>query len=198
MEIATCYLTSVAGSPYSPSRMHQVPKKHAKESPAEYEERTWVEKGHFLDSGEMYIPANCFKECLGYAAKMLSLKIPGKGNKLYTSHFVSGVQIADNGIGLGLTRKEILANPEKYSVSLFQNADGKKGSGKRVMRTFPLIPGWSGKLKYYLVDSTIPKDIFERVLRESGILTGVGRWRPMTGGQNGRYTVEKIVWKTTE
>jgi hypothetical protein len=78
------------------------------------------------------------------------------------------------------------------------NADGKRGSGKRVWRMFPEVPEWSGELVVHVLDSTITLDVFERHLRCAGQLIGIGRFRPRNGGHYGRFTVEKVTWKDLE
>jgi len=184
MKICTATLKSV--TPVSLSRLHDTPKIE-KERPDEYEARTWREKSRYDEKGLAYIPGIAFKMALDSAAKFLSLQIPGKGKATFTKHFLSGVICADN-MSLGVTRDDM------QSVTINANADGVRGSGKRVKRTFPIVPKWAGELSFYVLDDTIPKDVFERVLKESGRFIGVGQYRPQQGGTNGRFDVEKVVW----
>lgn len=175
-----------SNSPYSQSRQHFTPFLQ-KESDDDYSERTWRECGHYNAEGKMFIPGNQLKSCIAEAAKYLSEKIPGKGNNTWTKHFVAGLMVTTN-IVLPYTRKD---------VPLWQgmmNGRGKKGPGPRVQRRYPEIPSWAGKIEFIILDSIITQDIFTRTLREAGNLIGIGRWRPIVGGMNGRFVVEKIEW----
>ena len=80
------------------------------------------------------------------------------------------------------------------SVRIHANADGVRGSGKRVFRTFPVIPVWSGVLDVMISDPDLPDAVFERVVIAAGRCQGVGRFRPEKGGSNGRFTVTKFEW----
>jgi hypothetical protein len=184
MKVATVELTSV--TPYSASRMHDTPKLE-KERADEYEGRTWREKAYYDESGVAYIPSIAFKQSIDAAAKYLSLQVPGKGKATYTKNFASGVLCSDN-MPLGLTRDNVTG------VTINAHADGRRGSGKRVKRTMPVFPKWSGKLTFYIFDDAIPKDIFEYVIKESGKFIGVGQYRPQNGGLNGRWEVKSVQW----
>lgn len=184
MKVCTATIKSV--TPFSASRMHDTPKIE-KERPDEYEERTWREKAHYAPDGVAFIPGIAFKQALDSAAKFLSIQVPGKGKATFTKHFLSGVLCADN-LSLGLSREQM------NKTTINANSDGVRGSGKRVKRSFPTIPSWGGPLTFYVLDDTISKDVFERVLKESGRFIGVGQYRPQNGGTNGRYEVIKTEW----
>jgi hypothetical protein len=64
-----------------------------------------------------------------------------------------------------------------------------------VKRTFPVVPVWGGELEFYVLDDTISKDVFEKVLTETGRFIGIGQYRPQQGGTNGRFEVVKTVWQ---
>ena len=178
-------------SPYSASRKHDAPKKNDKEGPADYDARTWREKCHYTDDGNVIIPPEAFSFAIKATAQKLQLKIPGKGTAKYGGRFLSGILITD-----GLVLPETRDTLKSWTGSM--NADGRRGSGKRVDRTFPMIHKWGGSITCYILDDEIPKDIFERVVHECGKLNGVGRYRPAQGGTNGRFRVTKFVWKETE
>ena len=185
MRIAIATLESVA--PYSQSRYHNVPKID-KEGADEYEQRTWRDRCHFDDEGRLFIPPMSFKMALATAARFLSIKIKGRGQATYTKHFESGVLVLE-GLPLNVTKDQVAG--ETFPM----NSDGRRGSGSRVFRTYPVVPSWSGDVTYHILDDTITKDVFETVLRESGKFIGIGRFRPENGGFNGRYDVKKVVWK---
>lgn len=184
-----CNVTIASISPYSASRMHMT-NKGAKESHADYEERTWREKAHYTDDGHVLIPPEAFSFAIKAMASRLRMRIPGKGQSEYGKLFTAGILITD-GLVLPETRDTVL------SWSGNMNADGKRGSGKRVWRTFPHVPKWGGTLEVNILDDEIPKDVFERVVVECGKLNGVGRYRPAQGGTNGRFKVTKFEWSTT-
>ena len=119
---------------------------------------------------------------------MLRMRIPGKGQSEYGKHIKAGVLVTEP-LHLGITKDAV---PGEW---LHMNADGKSGSGTRVLRCFPCIREWGGEVTYYVLDDTITRDAFEVHLRESGNFVGLGRFRPACGGFYGRFSVEKIAWK---
>jgi len=167
--------------------MHNTPKLD-KEAPATYEARTWRERMHVTDKGNVFIPPMSFKFALETAARFLRLRIPGKGQSEYGKHFQAGVIVPEC---LILPNKKDKVDGEWLNL----HANGKRGSGTRVQRCMPIIPEWKGTVKYYVLDDTIPKDIFEQVLTESGNFIGIGRFRPENGGYLGRYKIVKVQWE---
>jgi hypothetical protein len=178
-------LKSIA--PYTQSRQHHTPKLE-KETADAYEERTWREKCTVDAQGFVCIPAIAFKQAFDRAAKMLSLQIPGRGKATYTKHFTAGVMAPEN-LRLPVRRDDV----ERIAINA--NADGVRGSGKRVRRYFPQIPAWAGVLEVYIIDETITREVFERHAREAGMLVGVGQYRPENGGTNGRFLCESFDWQ---
>lgn len=183
-KIVTVSLESI--SPYSSSRMHDTPKLD-KERPDEYEQRTWREKLTADEAEQAVIPAMAFKQALDRCAKVLGLQVPGKGKATFTKHFLSGC-LCESDVQLGVKKDQV------QSVTINAHADGVRGSGKRVKRTFPVIPKWAATAKFIILDDAITKDVFERVMKESGQFVGVGRFRPENGGLNGRYKATKFEW----
>lgn len=184
MKIVEVQLESI--SPYSQSRQHDAPKLE-KETHDTYERRTWREKCTANSDGIVCIPAMGFKQALDTASKLLGTQIPGKGKSTYTKHFRSGV-ICEADVLIGVRKDEIA------SVEIPCNADGVRGSGKRVKRTFPVVPSWTGTARFAILDDTITKPIFEKTLTEAGRFVGVGRFRPENGGLNGRFKPVKFSW----
>lgn len=175
-------------SAYSQSRAHDTPRLD-KESPDEYDERTWREHAHYdLETREVYIPSQALKMAIAEAARRLTIKIPGKRNATYTKNFMSGV-LAFEPIWLGVKVDDL--QMEKF----FANTDGVRGSGKRAYRRYPIIHDWSGTAHLLVIDDEIPKAVFERCLREAGNFVGLGRFRPEKGGYFGRFKVESVAWK---
>ncbi len=171
-------------SPYSQSRHYSkeaVPPKE-KEGNNDYEQRTWRNRMHVLPDGRVYIPPMAFKNCLSEAAKFLSLQIKGKGKSTYTKHIEAGVMVVD------MMPLKVKADEVK-GEELFVPASGKRGDGKRVTKTFPLIPEWEGDVTFHVIDETVTKDVLHEHLVEAGKLIGIGRFRPRNNGYYGRFNV---------
>lgn len=188
MRTVTVELESIA--PYSQSKkqdMGHPELARQKEEPWDaYEERVWRDKAHFTDDGKVFIPQFAFKQAIDAASKYLG-KIAGKGNATWTKHFVGGVVVSDS-IVLNMKREDLVP------VWINANADGKRGSGKRVARCFPVVPKWSGSIKCVVLADEITKEAFQQALELAGSLVGVGRFRPENGGNNGRFVVKSIKW----
>ena len=187
---ATCHLKSA--SVYSQSRPYQVEKK-PRETPADYENRTWRERMHLSEKnpGYIVIPAMQFKNSLAECAKYMSQQIPGKGKATYTKHFEAGVIIMDS------MELDIKADDVK-GETVFVPSSGKRGDGNRVYKTFPKIPSWSGVIAFTIFDHTITEEVFKTHLGQAGQFIGIGRWRPRNNGMYGRFTVDKVDWKESE
>jgi hypothetical protein len=179
------YLAKITGiSPYSQSRHHET--EHLdKEASDAYELRTWRERMHVDEHGEVFIPPMSLKNCLAEAAKFLSVPIKGKGTATYTKHFEAGIMVVDP-IGLGIKGQDV---PRE---ALFVPSDGRRGGGKRVTRFFGRIDHWGGEVEIKVLDETITKDVLELHLREAGSLIGIGRFRPRNNGYYGRFRVESL------
>lgn len=182
MKIATVKVKSV--SPYSQSRHYDVPSLE-KESSKDKEKRTWRERLHTTEDGFVFIPPMAFKNCLSEAAKFLAMQIPGKGKSTYTKHFEAGVLVVDP-LQLPIRKDDV---PGEW---LFVPADGVRGSGKRVDKCFPIIHEWGGEVTFHIIDETITKDVFTKVLEEAGKFIGIGRFRPRNNGFYGRFKVESV------
>lgn len=189
MHIATVTLKSV--TPYSQSKNIdplEWPKK-PKEGPDAYEERVWSKRMHVDETGHVVIPPTAFENAIREGAKRLGLAVPGKagGKTLYSKYFEAGFQIP---AGITLPIKPESVRGER----LFVPSDGKPGGGRRVYKRFPRIDSWAGDLTIYIFDDLIPEDVFRKVLDSSGMLVGIGRFRPQSRGFYGRYKVESFAW----
>lgn len=180
----TCTATLSSIGPYSQSRAHEA-EKLPRETANDYEDRTWREKAHVLD-GKVYIPPMGFKMALDRAAKMLGRQIPGKGKSTYTKFFESGV----------LCTEPVFIGPLDIiqCERVHANADGVRGSGKRVWRKFPRIDAWKADVPFHVLASEITPDVFEEHLRQAGSFVGIGRFRPEKGGFFGRFKVDRLTW----
>lgn len=175
-----------AGS-YQQSRRHETPKL-AKEGHDAHEERTWRERIHYLSDGTVYIPGEQFKNCIAEVAKFLSETIKGRGKETWTKHFISGVRVLDP-LLLPLKKDEI------EPLAQYGSSKGKRGFGAQVKKYFPLIKEWCGTVEFLIVDDMITEDVFERYIREAGLLVGIGKQRPANGGDFGRFIVKSVKWE---
>lgn len=186
MKTATVTLKSL--TPYSQSRLHDTPKLE-KEAPDDYEVRTWRERCHANEDGVVYIPPMALKSSVAEAATFLGQKIPGRGKSTYSKHFLAGVLVIDGPL-LGVRKDDI------EGEWFFMNSDGRRGSGSRVKRRYPVVRSWEATVEYHILDDTITEDVFEAHIREAGNFIGIGRFRPKNGGFYGRYTAVDISWSS--
>lgn len=186
MRIALAHLASV--SPYQQSRKVQSVKVRD-ETHDEFEERTWREKAHCDSAGNCFIPPMAFKNCLAEAARYKSIQIPGKGKSTYTKHFEAGVLCVEP-VPLGCKLDDV------RKLTLYVPPDGKRGSGKRVTKHFPVFDAWAGKVQFLVLDEIINDEVFEMHLIDAGQFIGIGAFRPRNNGYFGRFKVEKIEFAT--
>jgi hypothetical protein len=185
MRLAECYLRSI--SAYSQSRAHLTERLN-RETPDEFEKRTWRQKCHADAEGHILIPTMAFKQSLDKAASMLGRRIPGRGKTTFTKFFVSGVMCVSP-IQLPDMKDTVRGEP------VYCHADGKRGSGNRVWRWFPMIDEWKAPVPFHVLADEITEDVFEETVRQAGMFVGVGRHRAENGGVCGRWVVEKIEWQ---
>jgi hypothetical protein len=187
MKTAVCTLKSA--SAYSQSRHYtdEVPKLN-KESPSDYEKRTWRDRCHFNEAGNVIIPPMSFKKCLEESAQFLGEKIQGKGQSTWSKHFLAGVLVLEP-LVLPVKKEELKCE------WLYVPSDGKRGGPKRVSKCFPIIHEWSGKITFTILDELITEDVFKHHLEQAGTFIGIGRFRPRNGGFYGRFIVEKVKWQ---
>ena len=185
MKRAIVKITGV--SPYSQSRFYQVEKKE-KEGAADYEERTWRERLHYDEAGNVQIPPMAFKNCISEAAKFLSVQIPGKGKATYTKHFEAGIMVQEP-LRLPLRREDVKGE------WLFVPASGRRGDGKRVQKCFPVIHQWGGEVEFLIIDDTVTESAFRYHIEQAGQLIGIGRFRPRNNGYYGRFKAEVVAFE---
>lgn len=185
MKTAILKLTSAA--PLTQSRKHDAPKLE-KELADAYEQRTWKNKAHVGESGHIEIPAFAIKCAVVAAAKYAGDQIPGKGKSTWTKKFQCGILIPENAV-TNCTVEDV------KPITINANADGVRGSGKRVSRTFPQLLKWTATLQVLVFDEIITKEVLEKYVTAAGQFIGVGQYRPENGGTNGRFRAEVIEFK---
>lgn len=192
-------------SQYSQSRPHDEPKLN-KEGPDAYEARTWPHRMHINDDGYVVFPPMALKNCLSEVAKFISEQIPSKGKSTYTKHFEAGIlPTGEIPLIIGANGKPIhkddwqAEGTQLYADRIYTPSDGVAGSGKRVWRTYPVIKeGWTTEISMIIVDDTITEPVFERHIKQAGLLIGIGRWRVRNRGMYGRFSPEILEWKELE
>jgi len=193
MHRAICTLEGIG--PYQQSKQYDestVPKKGEEgkeESHDEYEKRTWWNRAHMNEKGNMIIPAAQFKQCIMAAAKYRSEKIPDTRGKTFTQKFVSGISVPE-GIEL-----PIKVNKDMPGRWVYANARGmRNGPGAHVWKCFPTADKWKGEVTFIVLDEIINEDVFMRHIVDAGSFIGIGTWRPQNGGDHGRFMVVKMDW----
>lgn len=180
-----------SASCYSQSKYYE-DKKIGRETSEEYEKRTWRSRCHVNEeTGNIFIPSTAFKNALSEAVKFTPRKGPSGGKSTWTKNFEAGVLVVDP------LEIDLKIDDVKYE-KLFVPSDGKRGGGKRVWKYFPKIEKWSGVVKYYVIDNSITKEIFETYVAECGQFIGIGRFRPRNNGFYGRFKVAGIKWENLE
>lgn len=183
MKMYDIELTSRSAIAFGRNYSNDVPKKE-RESSADYETRTWMNRAHSTESGEVFIPALAFKNALLAAAKYSGEQIPGQGKKTYSAKFASGVLVIDN---LIIGKKDDLK-----PLWLYVPADGMRGGSKRVMKAFPTIENWKGTVRVIVLDEVITKDVLVKTMQEVGNFIGLGSLRIQNNGILGRFAVGAV------
>ena len=185
--IATVKIVGI--TPLSQSRQHDEPKLEG-ERPDDYDKRTWRSK---LNTAEragkqtVVIPAHGLHQAIASAAKYSKRQIPGQGKATWTAKFTAGITLLED--------PALNIDPETVgAVTISANADGIRGSGKRVPRKFPVMPEWSATFDVIILDPIITKEVFSEMLQMAGMFIGIGRFRPEKGGTNGRFKIASIEW----
>jgi hypothetical protein len=187
--MATATIDIEFTSHYCQGRAYELVKLSNTEKHDALEERTWRERAHVNDDGFVVMPAATLKRCLEETSQYLGLKIPGQRNKTYSSKFRAGIIVLEDHV-FPFTKNDLL--PDRRFVP----SDGKVGGGSRVWKNFPVIPkGSKARFQIHILDDSITEDVLRMHLEQAGILIGVGVWRPIKGGQNGRFRVTLKDWK---
>jgi hypothetical protein len=160
-----------------------------------FEERTWRERMHTDEDGNVIVPPTMIKNCLGDCAKYLSESVPGKGKATYTKHFEAGMIVPAHMLlmkdGKPIKGKDVDGN------RLFVPSDGKRGGGKRVYKWFPTIPpGWQISGEIIILDPLLEHkpDKVREYLTHAGQFIGIGTFRPRNNGFFGRFKVVECNW----
>ena len=198
---ARCTIESI--SPMCQSRHHGEPELEG-ESPDAYDLRTWKLRMHTkfplslnspqkagepnAESNTVTIPAKALHEALTEGAKYTKRQIPGQGKATWTAKFASGIAL--------LSDIEIGVDPDTVpNIAVHCHSNGVRGSGKRVIRRFPIIQNWKATFDVQILDPIITKDIFMEMAEQAGMFIGVGQNRPQNRGVHGRFRVLSVAYE---
>ena len=161
-------------------------KKNSDETHEQFEERTWSQKVHQSDDGQVFIQPFALKNALEAAGSRLGMKLTGKAT--YTKLFRQGIMINDN-ILLSDAKGKAITIADVKPIPMFVPSDGKRGSGKRVMRIFPQLSKWFAAVEIVCFDNRLTEEVVRKHLEEAGKFIGFGSMRVENGGVAGRFSV---------
>ena len=189
MQASVATVTIRGITPLSQSKQHDEPKLDG-ERADDYDARTWRAKLNVAERDgkkTVVLPAHGVHQAIAAAAKYSKRQIPGQGKATWTAKFTAGIALLDDP-ALNIDPSEV------QSVLISANADGVRGSGKRVPRRFPVMPTWETTFETYILDPIVTEPVFREMLGIAGLFIGLGRFRPEKGGTNGRFQVVSIEW----
>jgi hypothetical protein len=163
-----------------------------RESHDDYDVRTWRNKCTTNKDGIVCVPAMALKQSIDTSAYKLGQKIKGRRGATFKSFFASGF-FCDGDVPIANGKPLTPADAECKLISA--NANGERGSGKRVPRRFPEFVKYSGIAAFTIIDDVITQDVFEQHCKAAGLIVGIGRFRPENGGMNGRFKCTKFEWE---
>jgi len=161
-------------------------KKNSDETHEQFEERTWQLKVHQADDGQVFVQPFALKNALEAAGSRLNMKLSGKAT--YTKLFRQGIMINDNLLLTNAAGGSVTIEDVK-PISMFVPSDGKRGSGKRVMRIFPQLSKWFTTVQILCFDNRLTEEVVRKHLEEAGKFIGFGSMRVENGGVAGRFSV---------
>lgn len=160
------------------------------ETHAQFDARAWSQKVNLTDAGQCFIPPFALKNGLESAAKRIQLKVPGMGKCTFTKLFTQGILCVEP-LLMSLDGKPLTIKDVKPKA-LFVPSSGKRGDGKRVDRTFPVLARWEFAASLVVFDEKITADVLARHLEELSRYIGFGAMRVEFGGINGRWKLDGL------
>ena len=162
-------------------------RRRSDETHEQLEERVWRDKVRQTSSGQVYIQPFALKNALEAAGSRLGMKLTGKAT--YTKLFRQGIVINDE-IVLHDKAGKPLTIDNVRPIMMFVPSDGKRGSGKRVMKIFPQLLEWSASVEIMCFDNRLTEEVVRAHLEEAGKFIGFGSMRVENGGVAGRFAVK--------
>lgn len=199
-KFSSAIVTIVGIAPYSQSHRHDDDLLEG-ESPDAYDKRTWRSKMNTMPTGKkkrvdgkdvtertVVIPAFAIHHALMEAARYSKKQIPGQGKATWTAKVTSGLAM--------MGPAPLNVDPDEVeSITISAHADGRRGSGRRVLRRFPQVPaGWRATFELIILDPILTEEVLTEIIQNAGLFKGLGQYRPENGGSNGRFQLEKIEW----
>jgi hypothetical protein len=139
------------------------------------------EKVHRGINGNLIIPAWSFKQSLVAGCSAAGLKHGRSG----LGQHLKAIVFADGEIDLGVKERDFMH--EHWG----RIPPGPKGAGA-IIRRPALNPGWEGRFRLVVTDDRQSPEQIRQALDETGLLVGLGGWRPEYGRfMVTEWTVEK-------
>jgi len=164
------------------------------ETPAQFEQRTCLEKVHVDHDGRVVINADAVKRSLEWAASWRNDKVPGGagGKATFKKRFTAGVQPSKPAFLIS-NGKKVLKKEDLEVQALSVPSGGDRGGKKRVVRHFPTVnPPWSSVFEMIILDHAIDDNVFRVHIETAGLFDGVGSMRRGNGGPNGTFVVDDV------
>jgi hypothetical protein len=186
MSLTAIHFTITGTAPYSQSQYTELfEPRGKKESPDQYDKRCWRMKAHVDTDGEsIVIPAHGLQQALVAGAQKGRLKPTAAAKSVEVLH-----KRISNGTMIPSDAKTNLKLSNALEITILANSDGKRGSGKRVLRRFPVWNEWTAEFDVMLLDETLTADDLIAAANWAGLVVGIGRFRAENGGHNGRWQV---------
>lgn len=165
--------------------------KQKNETHDQHDARTAHLKINTDPAGNVCIQPFALKNALESAAKRIQRPIPGQGKSTFSKLFRQGILVVDRMILTGDNGKPLKVDDIQMD-RLFVPSDGRRGSGKRVWRTFPRAATWRTEATIHVVDPKIDAEVLEEHLIEAGQFVGFGSMRVENGGIAGRFKVDSV------
>ena len=162
-------------------------KKRSDETHEQLEERTWQQKVRQNATGHVYVQPFALKNALEAAGSRLNMKLTGKAT--YTKLFRQGVVINDE-IVLHDREGQPITIAAIRPIPMFVPSDGKRGSGRRVMKIFPQVQEWFATVDIMCFDQRLTEEVVRAHIEEAGKFIGFGSMRVENGGVAGRFAVK--------
>ena len=176
-------------APYSQSKMLDA-KREKNEGWDDFESRIWRDKAHVGDDGDsILIAGHAIHQMLVVGAQKgrLQPKAAKSAREGLANRLVTGIAVQ----GDATTNMKL---SKASCVPINAHANGKRGSGTRVVRKFPQWPNpWTASFEILLLDESLTVDDVKAALESGGLTCGLGRFRPENMGMNGRFIVKSVI-----
>ena len=129
----------------------------------------------YIYDGKPHIPAVYFRNSLVEASKQF--KITGKGKSTYSKLVGATVDVSPEMILI------------KGDYIPFRIAAVNPSTKGRMMVNRPRFNKWEVEFEIILNDESVPIDVINEILEQSGRYVGIGDWRPQKKGMFGKFMI---------